>query len=83
MDYALRRLLVGPPLRSTALAEERMGKLLALPVLSPDALSSVAYGPEAMLAILVLAGSSQLSLSLPIGAVLVVLMVRLASATGR
>ena len=52
-----------------------MGKLLALPVLSPDALSSVAYGPEAMLAILVLAGSSRLSLSLPIGAVLVVLMV--------
>ncbi len=50
-------------------------RLLALPVLSPDALSSVAYGPEAMLAILVLAGSSQLSLSLPIGAVLVVLMV--------
>ena len=52
-----------------------MGKGLALPVLSPDALSSVAYGPEAMLAILVLAGSSALSLSLPIGAVLVVLMV--------
>ncbi len=48
---------------------------LALPVLSPDALSSVAYGPEAMLAILVLAGSSQLNLSLPIGAVLVALMV--------
>jgi amino acid transporter len=75
VDYAVRRLLVGPPLRSTALAEERMRKLLALPVLSPDALSSVAYGPEAMLAILVLAGSSALSLSLPIGAVLVVLMV--------
>jgi amino acid transporter len=75
VDYAVRRLLVGPPLRSTALAEERMGKLLALPVLSPDALSSVAYGPEAMLAILVLAGSSRLSLSLPIAAVLVVLMV--------
>ena len=64
VDYAVRRLLVGPPLRSTALAEERMGKLLALPVLSADALSSVAYGPEAMLAILVLAGSSRLSLSL-------------------
>ncbi|MGO9899530.1 MAG: APC family permease [Solirubrobacteraceae bacterium] len=74
LGYAARRLLVGPPLRSTALAEERMGRLLALPVLSPDALSSVAYGPEAMLTVLVLAGSSQLSLSLPIAAVLVVLM---------
>ena len=34
-----------------------MGRLLALAVLSPDALSSVAYGPEAMLAVLLLAGS--------------------------
>ncbi|MGO9793815.1 MAG: APC family permease [Solirubrobacteraceae bacterium] len=74
VGYTARRLLVGPPLRSTALAEERMGRVLALPVLSPDALSSVAYGPEAMLTVLVLAGSSQLSLSLPIAAVLVVLM---------
>ncbi|HEY1778390.1 MAG TPA: APC family permease [Solirubrobacteraceae bacterium] len=74
LAYALRRGLIGPPLRSTALAEERMSNRLALPVLSPDALSSVAYGPEAMMAILVLAGSSELKLSLPIGAVLVVLM---------
>ena len=70
-----RRVLQGPPLRSSAVAEERMGKLLALPMLSPDALSSVAYGPEAMLAILVLAGSAQLKLSLPVGAVLVGLMI--------
>jgi amino acid transporter len=72
--YALGRVLIGPPLRSTALAKERMGRLLALPVLSPDALSSVDYGPEAMLAILLLAGSSELKLSLPIGAALAVLM---------
>ena len=72
--YSLRRVLIGPPLRSTAIAEERMGRLLALAVLSPDALSSVAYGPEAMMAILVLAGASELKLSLPIGAALAVLM---------
>lgn len=72
---AARRVLVGPPLRSTAIAAERMRKALALPVLSPDALSSVAYGPEAMLAILVLAGSAALRLSLPISAAIVVLMV--------
>lgn len=71
----LRRVAIGPPLRSTAIAEERMSNRLALPVLSPDALSSVAYGPEAMMAILVLAGSAELKLSLPIGAVLVVLMI--------
>ena len=68
------RVLIGPPLRSTALAQERMGRLLALAVLSPDALSSVAYGPEAMLAVLLLAGSGELKLSLPIGAALAVLM---------
>ncbi len=73
-SYLARRVLIGPPLRSTAIAEERLSRLLALPVLSPDALSSVAYGPEAMMAVLVLAGSAELKLSLPIGAVLVVLM---------
>src|ERR1700722_9164901 len=72
--YALRRVLIGPALRSTAIAEERLGRLAALGVLSPDALSSVAYGPEAMMAILVLAGAGELKLSLPIGAALAVLM---------
>ena len=72
--HSAARLLIGPPLRSTALAEEKMGRLLALAVLSPDALSSVAYGPEAMLAVLLLAGSGQLDLSLPIGAALAILM---------
>jgi hypothetical protein len=53
---ALKRLVVGPPLDVSAIAVERMRKLVALPVLSADALSSVAYGPQAMLAVLVLAG---------------------------
>ncbi len=75
VGHHVRRLVIGPPLRSSAVAAQRMGKLLALPVLSPDALSSVAYGPEAMMAILVAAGSAELKLSLPIGAVLVALMV--------
>jgi hypothetical protein len=52
----IRRAVLGPPLKSTAIVQERMRKLIALPVLSADALSSVAYGPEAMLAVLVLAG---------------------------
>jgi len=72
--YRLRRALIGPPLRSTAVTGERMGKALALPVLSPDALSSVAYGPEAMMSILVLAGAAELKLSLVLGAVIVLLM---------
>ncbi|MGW0502245.1 APC family permease [Micromonospora sp. NPDC003241] len=70
----LRRLLLGPPLTSGAILRERMPKFLALPVLASDLLSSVAYGPEAMLTVLVLAGSGALGLSLPIAAGLVVLM---------
>ena len=51
-----------------------MRKLVALPVLSADALSSVAYGPEAMLVILVLAGGAGLSRSAPISAAIAFLM---------
>jgi amino acid transporter len=74
VGYELRRVLLGAPLRSTAIARERMRKLVALPVLSADALSSVAYGPEAMLAILVLAGSGGLRYSLAIAATIAFLM---------
>jgi hypothetical protein len=72
--YRMRRSLLGAPLNATAIATERMRKLVALPVLSADALSSVAYGPEAMLAVLVLAGSAGLGYSLPIAAAIALLM---------
>jgi amino acid transporter len=72
--HRLRRVVLGPPLKSTAIAVERMRKLVALPVLSADALSSVAYGPEAMLAILVLAGSAGLRWSFPIAGAIAFLM---------
>jgi len=70
----LRRIAFGVPLASSAVAHERMRKLIALPILSSDALSSVAYGPEAMLAVLVLAGGGAIGLSLWISAAIVVLM---------
>ena len=70
----VRRVVLGPPLGSSAVLQERLRKIVALPVLSSDLLSSVAYGPEAMVTILVLAGSTALGLSLPIAAGLVVLM---------
>ena len=56
------------------MVQERMRKLVALPVLSADALSSVAYGPEAMLAVLVLAGGAGLGWSLPISGAIAFLM---------
>jgi amino acid transporter len=74
LGSALRRVLLGPPLRSSAIARERMRKLVALPVLSADALSSVAYGPEAMLAVLVLAGSGGLRYTVPIAGAIALLM---------
>jgi amino acid transporter len=70
----IRRLLLGAPLGASAIAVERMRKLVALPVLSADALSSVAYGPEAMLVVLALAGNEGLSYSLPVGGAIAVLM---------
>jgi amino acid transporter len=70
----LRRALLGPPLNSTALQQERMSKKVALAVLSSDALSSVAYGPQAMIVVLVLAGTQGLDLALPIAAAIVVLI---------
>jgi amino acid transporter len=71
---AMRRLVEGVPLDASALAVEWMRKLVALPVLSADALSSVAYGPEAMLAVLVLAGAAGLPYSLPVGGAIMFMM---------
>ncbi|MFD0555594.1 amino acid/polyamine/organocation transporter (APC superfamily) [Stackebrandtia endophytica] len=73
----LRRMLLGAPLKNTAITHESMRKAIALPVLSADALSSVAYGPEAMLTILVLAGAAGVTYSLPIAAVIVFMMLAL------
>ncbi|HWD07600.1 MAG TPA: APC family permease [Actinomycetota bacterium] len=70
----LRWAVLGPPLRSSAVYAERMGKLTGLPILSSDLLSSVAYGPEALLTALAAGGAAALGLSLPIAAVLVLLM---------
>jgi amino acid transporter len=71
---AVKRAVIGPPLRSSAILQERMRKAVALPVLGSDLFASVAYGPESMLAVLVIAGASGLRLSLPLAGVLVVLM---------
>lgn len=70
----LRWAILGPPLHSSAVFSERMGKLTGLPILSSDLLSSVAYGPEAMLTALAAGGVAALGLSLPIAGVLVLMM---------
>ncbi|WP_270170897.1 APC family permease [Paenibacillus sp. SYP-B4298] len=66
MVSQLKRLFIGRPMKSSALANEKLGKLKALAVLSSDALSSVAYGTEQILLVLLLAGTAALWYSLPI-----------------
>ena len=58
--------LLGRPLPRSSARDERLPSLQALPILSSDALSSVAYSTEAALGILILGGSAALRLSLPI-----------------
>jgi amino acid transporter len=70
-----RRVVLGAPLAGSAVVHERMRKPVGLAILSSDALSSVAYGPEAMLAVLALAGGSALGISLWVSVAIVVLMV--------
>jgi amino acid transporter len=53
---------------------ERLTALGGLAALSLDALSSVAYGPEAILVVLVAAGAAALKYTLPITGAIVVLL---------
>jgi amino acid transporter len=48
-SYTLKRKLLGPPLTNDQLGEQRLSKKIALGVLSPDGISSSAYGTEEML----------------------------------
>ena len=47
--YNAKRRLLGPPMVNAQLREQRLSKLLALGVLSPDGISSSAYGTEEIL----------------------------------
>lgn len=70
----IKRFLVGESLPTSAASHERLSNAAGLAVLASDALSSVAYATEETLLVLVLAGSSNLGLSLPISAVIVLLL---------
>ena len=69
----MRRLL-GQPLPRSQADAETLPSIEALPILSSDALSSVAYATEASLGVLILAGSQALALSLPITIAIVALI---------
>jgi len=61
-----KRLLVGTPLATRQLVQERLTKVKALAVFSSDLLSSSAYATEEILLILILAGTSAFNTSIPI-----------------
>jgi len=79
MPNSLKRIVLGRPLATAAEKHERLGKISGLAVFSSDALSSVAYGTEEILWILVTAGTSALTLGLPIMVGIVFLVVVVAS----
>ncbi|MEB3275998.1 MAG: APC family permease [Cyanobacteriota bacterium] len=74
MAPALIQRVFGRPLPRSEADSEKLPSFEALPILSSDALSSVAYATEAALGVLILAGSGALGLSLPITVAIIVLI---------
>ncbi|MET0902649.1 MAG: hypothetical protein ABWZ52_05360 [Acidimicrobiales bacterium] len=75
VGYRLKRKLLGPPLHSTELEHQRLGKPTALAVFASDNLSSSAYATEEILHALVPAiGLLAFSLVMPITAALLVML---------
>jgi amino acid transporter len=71
---SLKQILVGKPIPSHLAHHERLSKKTGLAILSSDALSSVAYATEAVLATLVLVGPAALHLATPIGLTIAALL---------
>ena len=73
--YTAKTKLLGPPLVNEQLGEQRLSKPLALGVLSPDGISSSAYGTEEILiALLPMAGLAAFTLILPMTLAILLVM---------
>ena len=70
----LKHVVLGDPIPTARESHERLTKTKALAVFSSDALSSVAYATEEIMKVLVLVGVGVLYLTLPISAVIVLLL---------
>jgi amino acid transporter len=74
--YSTKRRLLGPPLVNQDLGEQRLSNPLALGVLSPDGISSSAYGTEEILIALVpFVGLAAFTLILPMTLAILLVMV--------
>lgn len=74
MIDSLKHFLIGPPLPTRQLTDERLNKVRALAAFSPDAFSSIAYANQEIYLALVLAGSLGLAQALPISLMITVLL---------
>lgn len=75
-----KRALLGKPMITSQLASERLSNPVALGVLSPDAISSTAYGSEqVMIELLPAAGMAAFTLLLPITGVILLILVLVAA----
>ncbi len=71
----LKRILVGRRMASHRLEHTLLPKVLALPVFSSDALSSVAYATEEIMLVLLTAGAASRHLVMPVAIGIAILMV--------
>jgi amino acid transporter len=76
---SLKRVLVGKPLATAVEKHERLGRVAGLAVFASDALSSVAYGTEEVLLVLIAAGTGALIYSFPLMVGIAILVVIVAS----
>lgn len=74
--YRAKRRLLGEPLTTESIAEEKLDNRTALGILASDCISSSAYGSEEMLRVLVpVVGAAAFTLLMPLtGAILLVLL---------
>lgn len=70
-----KRILLGEPLTTEQVNDQLLPKRMALPIFASDALSSVAYGPQEMLMIMLIGGTAFLALSPWIAAAVVLLLI--------
>ncbi|MDQ0383044.1 amino acid permease [Amycolatopsis thermophila] len=76
LGYVLKRILLGRPLITSRLHAERLSNPVALGVLSPDAISSSAYGTEEiLLELLPYAGLAAFALVIPITGIILFILV--------
>jgi amino acid transporter len=78
--YLLKRVLLGRPLINDQLSEEKLSNPVALGVLSPDAISSSAYGTEEILIeLLPYAGLAAFALLLPLTGIILGILILVAA----